>query len=264
MEVKRLPLEGLNNTRDLGDLTAAGEPRIVRGRLLRSGALWSASERDLSVLREEYGLRTVVDLRTEIEAENQPDPVLPGCKTLFLPVLDNSFFGIARDSYSVEAWFNMFLTSEAAPADVFAAMYRRIVFSDRSIGLWRRFFVCLMQTEAGAVLWHCSAGKDRAGLATVLLLTALGFSEETVIFDYLQTGVFTADEIEAVKAMASQRTDDPRMLEATDVLMGVRPMYITQIFDEMRRRFCGTMGFFTQTGILSEAEIGLLRKRYLR
>ena len=264
MEVKRLPLEGLNNTRDLGDLLAAGEPRIARGRLLRSGALWSASARDLSVLREECGVHTVVDLRTQVEAENQPDPALPGCVTLYLPVLDDSFFGIARDSYSVEAWFNMFLTSGEAPADVFAAMYRRIVFSERSIGLWRRFFVCLLQNERGAVLWHCSAGKDRAGLAAVLLLSALGFSEQAAIFDYLQTGTFTADEIEAVKAMATQRTDDPRMLEATDVLMGVRPVYITGIFDEMRERFGGVNGFFTKTGILSDAETGRLKELYLK
>ena len=263
MEEKRLPLEGLNNTRDLGDLIVPGGPRVCHRRLLRSGALWHAPAETLTALRQDYGVHTVVDLRTRIEAEDQPDPVLPGCRQVHLPLLDDSFFGIARDSYSVDAWFNMFRASSEAPAEVFAAMYRRIVFSDRSIGLWRRFFVCLLENERGAVLLHCSAGKDRAGLATVLLLSALGFSEEAAIFDYLQTGVFTADEIRAVKRMAASQTGDPHLLEAADVLMGVRPVYIERIFAEMRERFGGVREFFIKTEILSEAELGQLKKLYL-
>ena len=263
MEVKRLPLGGLNNTRDLGDLCVEGCPAIRRRRLLRSGALWSASEEALSALRQDYGVHTVVDLRTRVEAETQPDPALPGCRQVLLPMLDDSFFGIARDSYSVEAWFNMFLSSDASPEDVFAAMYRRIVFDERSIGLWRLFFVCLLENTRGAVLWHCSAGKDRAGLATVLLLGALGFPEEAAVFDYMQTGVFTAEEIRTVKAMAAGRTDDPRLLEATDVLMGVRPVYITRVFDEMRERFGGARQFYLKTGLLTEAELDQLKTMYL-
>ena len=263
MEVKRIALTGLSNTRDLGEIRSDAGPR-VRGRsLIRSGALLRGTEADLSVLYGDCGVRTVVDLRTDIEAENEPDPVWPGWRVLRLPLLDDSFFGIARDRYSVEAWLNMFRTSDAAPAEIFYEMYRKLVFDAHSVEALRSFFRILLENEDGAMLWHCSAGKDRAGIAAALTLLALGFPEDVVSFDYQQTAVFTAEEIKAVCAMANVRSDDPRMREATAVLMGVKPWYIPRLCDEMRGRYGSTENYFFENGILSEKSLSALRQKYL-
>lgn len=263
MEVKRIALTGLSNTRDLGEIRSDAGPRVRAHKLIRSGALLRGTEADLSVLAGRYQVRAVVDLRAEIETENEPDPACPYWSYTHLPLLDDSFFGIARDQYSVEAWFNMFRASDASPAEVFFEMYRKLVFDPHSISVFRSFFSILLENEAGAVLWHCSAGKDRAGIAAALTLLALGFPEDVIAYDYRQTEVFTAEEIRAVCAAADARAPDPRMREAVDVLMGVKPWYIPRLFDEMRSRFGSTRGYFLENEILTEASGRALRLKYL-
>ena len=97
MEVKRIALQGLSNTRDLGGISGESGAPVKERRLIRSGALFHGAGADLSVLREAYGVHTVIDLRTAVEAENEPDPAFPGWEIRRLPLLDDSFFGIARD-----------------------------------------------------------------------------------------------------------------------------------------------------------------------
>lgn len=263
MEVKRIALTGLSNTRDLGEIRSAAGPRVRERTLIRSGALFRGTESDLSVLYGKYGVRTVIDLRTDIEAENEPDPVWPGWRVERLPLLDDSFFGIARDEYSVEAWFNMFRASDAEPSEIFFEMYRKLTFDPHSVAAYRTFFKILLENDGGAVLWHCSAGKDRAGIASALTLLALGFPEDVISFDYQQTAVFTAEEIEAVTAVAAARAAGKRMMEAVNVLMSVKPWYIPRLLEEIRSRYGGTEGYFTENDILTAPELTAFRRKYL-
>lgn len=263
MEVKRIALTGLSNTRDLGEIRAETGPRVLERKLIRSGALHRASAADLSVLSEEYRVRTVIDLRMDIETEHEPDPPSDVWRYVRLPLLDDSFFGIARDRYSVEAWFNMFRTSDAEPAEIFFGMYRKLVFGDRAVAAFREFFRILLENEDGSVLWHCSAGKDRAGIAAALTLLALGFDDDVISFDYQQTAVFTADEIGAVTAMAAARAPGPRMMEAVNVLMSVKPWYIPRLLEEMRARWGSAEGYFMENNIMSAAQLKALRQKYL-
>lgn len=263
MEVKRIALQGLSNTRDLGEIRSTAAPRVRGRKLIRSGALRHSSAADLSVLSETFQVRTVIDLRTGAEMKNEPDPDCPAWQYVHLPLLDDSFFGIARDEYSVEAWFNMFRASSAAPADVFFEMYRKLVFDAHSVEILRAFFRILLENGSGAVLWHCSAGKDRAGIVAALTLLALGFPDDVIAFDYQQTAVFTAEEIKAVLSLAHVRGAEAQMREAAAVLMGVQPWYIPRLLAEMRERFGSAEGYFVKNGILSKPEISALRQKYL-
>ncbi len=264
MEEKRLPFGDLNNTRDLADLSAAGAPRVIGKRLIRSGALTGASRRTLDGLRYGCKVHTVIDLRTGTEREHEPEPAYPGFRFVHLPLLGDDFFGIARDRYSVEAWFRMFDSSSDPPEEIFYEMYRRLVFDRRSVECWRRFFEILLANREGAVLWHCSAGKDRAGIAAMLTLLALGFPREAVIFDYMRTAVFTREEIDAVTADVNARTRDPRAREAAAVLMETRRVYPERLFETMDSRYGGPEAFFGQEGILSAEERRCLRRMYLK
>ena len=92
----RIEFEGLPNTRDLGGLPSVDGRFVKRARLLRSGALARATERDLKVLADEFDLRTVVDLRTEEERREHPDPedALLDVRFRDAPVLSASTFGV--------------------------------------------------------------------------------------------------------------------------------------------------------------------------
>ena len=231
--------------------------------LIRSGALFDAAPEDLQTLVRDYGMHTVVDLRMPAEITGAPDPVPDGCRYEALSLLDESFFGIARDEYSVLTWLGIFSDKSLDPDDVFCEMYRKLVFDERVKPLYRRFFEILLQNESGAVLWHCSAGKDRAGVAAMLTLAALGVDEKTIVADYMQTAVYTASEIEQARAFARAQTSDAHILKAVDALMGTKPRNVEQLFRIAEERYGGWDAFFTEENILSSEALSSLRERYL-
>ena len=99
----RLPLENLNNTRDLGGIQTRDGRRIRKDRLYRSGHLFAASPKDLAVLAERVGL--VADFRSLSERTEKPDPDF-GQEYVHLPIFDVPAASVERDEASNEASFH--------------------------------------------------------------------------------------------------------------------------------------------------------------
>ena len=94
----RIEMEGpVYNTRDLGGYTVKDGRTIRHYRLLRSGALGKCTESDIRQLTEEYGLKTVVDLRTNGEKTELPDPEIEGVEFIHNPLLSDAMLGITRE-----------------------------------------------------------------------------------------------------------------------------------------------------------------------
>lgn len=173
MNIERIPLKKLINTRDLGGLTVRDGRTIRPKRLLRSGALFEAAPEDCEVLLRDYHLKVIIDFRTSAERAGSPDPELPGVENFHLPVYDS--VGFTREDGSDEnlSGLAMRLTGHAAGGDGWmTGLYRGFVTDGAP--KYRQFFELLLKQREGAVLWHCTAGKDRAGTAAILLLRALG------------------------------------------------------------------------------------------
>jgi protein-tyrosine phosphatase len=66
-------------------------------------------------------------------------------------------------------------------------VYQQLIASKQSQHSLRRFFDVLLTHQDGAVLYHCNGGKDRTGILTALVLTALGVPWNTVVLDYMGT-----------------------------------------------------------------------------
>lgn len=263
MEVKNIRLEKLNNTRDLGGFPSSYGGVISSRRLIRSGELSKATHADIHKLTCDYGVHTVVDLRMEAEREQAPPPELPGVKSVWLPILDGSFFGIARDEDSVDAWMRLFEDPAKDPVAVFQEMYRKLMFSDYVKPYYRTFFDILLHNESGAVLWHCSAGKDRAGMATFLIMMALGVSREDMIKDYLMTDVFTKKDLRKLNFMIRFFVHDDRKRECYRTLLGVKEAYVRPLFDIIDRDYGGENGYLQTFIGLTSQEIDHLKKLYL-
>ena len=84
----RISLHGLPNTRDLGAIVTADDRHILPRRLLRSGELYHISESDKNRLREEYNLKTVIDLRSAEERKCKPDTIIAEVEYYHVPVVD--------------------------------------------------------------------------------------------------------------------------------------------------------------------------------
>lgn len=242
----KIALEGLHNTRDLGGLPASGA-HILPHRLLRSGMLGPATTEDTRVLRDVYDVRLVIDLRTDEEAERWPDPMelLPEARLVRLPVFRAPGGGDAQEA--IRTLVEKLKSGELDIADLFAGLYPRFALGEDGIAAYRGLFRELLSLEEGAALWHCSAGKDRCGMASVLVETALGVPWDLIEKDYLAT-----NELIEAKGAAQNMFDvggvDARYLRAAlnaiDKAYGSLDAYLANALgvdeaarSELRRKF---------------------------
>ena len=134
--------------------------------------------------------------------------------------------------------------------------YRRMKSRDDSSG-FRKFFRILEQAEEFPLVYHCAAGKDRTGIASVLLLTALGVDMETVRKDYFLSN----DKLKAyADKLIRKVTENGKNGEILRPMMEVRPEYLQAAFDEIDQGFGGMKNYL---GRILDIDIELLKNKYL-
>ncbi|WP_461219363.1 tyrosine-protein phosphatase [Lapidilactobacillus salsurivasis] len=218
MSVNVIQLEKADNIRDLGGYrTTAG--RLVKShKLLRAGSLAKLSPSDQETLRQ-YGLKTVVDLRSPQECQNAPDR-LPQSIAYY----NNSVFPVDETEVSKDI-VELRTKYDSDPLSGFQNMintYRDMVVKPTAQQAYRQFFTLLAanQTPGESVLYHCSAGKDRTGMATVYLLTVLGVGAETIRQDYLYSNQLLQDSL-AQRERETRLNGGNRVLQATVRSLGL-------------------------------------------
>lgn len=235
----RIPLSGAPNARDLGGYKTTDGRCVKPRRLIRSGELSRTTEEDRRILSEEYGLQAIVDFRTHVEREEKPEIFLPGVRCIHLPVMDETAMGITREESSDRNLFTDLFKELAVrkqtPEQYMASIYSIICTTEFSRRQYRQFFDILLAQEQGSVLWHCSAGKDRAGLAAALTLLSLGVPQDVIIEDYLLTGVYLKPEIDAAAAALAPKLPGTDTADLADCLLGVRKSYIETLFATIQK-----------------------------
>jgi protein-tyrosine phosphatase len=199
-----LPAEGICNIRELGGYPVAGERgaarRVKWGLLYRSGSPSEMTERDRALLRER-GVRTVVDFRALNEKPSPPDS-LPETvrRRVALPINAGNLMAMVP-------------TAQGAETEM-RRLYRAL--PGEAAHDYQRFFALIARRENAPVLFHCSMGKDRTGLAAALILYALGADMDVIFADYLES----AARIRAHMAAALDARPDtaPYMIVQRDYL----------------------------------------------
>ena len=263
MRSRHLELGSLINTRDLGGMKTADGRTILPGKLIRSGQLFGVSPSDLERISELVD--TVVDFRTEREKAECPDVPVPGSSYHFIPVLESFAKGISREKKSDEDFIITLARDPEEACRHMCAMYSAFVESDYSLSRYGRFLRILLEDHDRAVLWHCSVGKDRAGIGALLVQKILGVSDEDVIEDYLATNDYVQDEFRKVSALVHQKlmSDDPSIDRSMEFFFFANRSYIESFFDSINKRF-GSFNSFVRDGLgLSDEDVTLLRQKYL-
>lgn len=191
IEFGRIDLDKLPNTRDLGGMPTRDGRTIAPHRLIRSSDLHKLTQEGANKLLEWHGLMRVVDFRSELERKSSPDNTEDLREVVFydLPVVTASEIGISRTG-DLGQDIKAFLSYNAGPVGVMKNMYDRALLGDDGMRAYGDFLDVLLQADQGATLWHCTEGKDRAGLAAVLVEHILGVPDEYVVADYLATNLF--------------------------------------------------------------------------
>ena len=174
---RRLPLEGLCNARDLGGYAARGG--VTRfGVYVRSEAPCGLPAETVRRLKA-YGVTTSVDLRSLRESRLRPSALLEEMECVSCPQ--------GGDAES-------FRTAEAVD---WQAIYIRRCEDNRP---WVRRLVELAAEGSGGVLFHCTTGKDRTGMAACFLLSIAGVSREDIAADYCVSEVYLQPVFDAMRS----------------------------------------------------------------
>lgn len=185
MNYKRVPLEHLLNCRDLGGYGCTGGKMIRYGRLYRSEAPTHLTDQEWLVIKE-MGVRTIIDLRSESEQGFAPYTAPEFIKQISYPLLQGGSLDFGK--------------ADEGPAENAAAIfaksledgYSKMIEDDpsRMAGLLE---LVAGKLEKGAVLYHCTAGKDRTGVLTAMLYLLCGADERDIIADYQVSATYQGE-----------------------------------------------------------------------
>ena len=255
--------ENLKNIRDLGGIKTANG-RIVRsGRLIRGGEMVQASEKDLQTLSEAVEL--IVDFRNEEERAEKPDPPVAGAAYCAIPILASKTAGVSRDEESEELAARMLSDPEAARKYMIHA-YEGIAADPYCVEQYGKFVRLLLEKRKKAVLWHCSAGKDRTGCATAIVLELLGADRETITVNYLQSNDCLKEDTEQlVRLVLAQmkKEEDETCAAALSYLFSVHEECLNAYYKKINALYGSFEAFIRQGLKISPQEQAQLKAIYL-
>lgn len=169
-----------NNFRDMGGLVCADGKTIKNGKLIRSASLFDLSDKGKRML-DALHINTVFDLRCANEIADKPDYIPQGSHYVNIPVFDEKQYDLVIVS---KAQTERVLTLKGDGIDEMRrqkyGVYAEMPFAKNT---WTHLFSCLDKGET--VLFHCSEGKDRTGMAAAVIEYCLGRRKEQILQQYL-------------------------------------------------------------------------------
>ena len=249
-----IPLSGASNFRDVGGYPTADGHRVKWGQIFRSNALSELTAADYKTV-DGLGITLVCDLRTDQERIAQPTK-WQGKAPAFL----NS--PKANLDFDVGALLGDGAPTKAKVRDNFIAFYRETpkVYAAE----YKAMFSRLKAGEA-PMLVHCTAGKDRTGVGSALILTALGVPRSIVVSDYAMSEKYQ----QSTMRQQAGRTNDPTAAamakippEVLAVLMRTEPAYIEATLDALTAEYGSVEGYLAKELGVSASDLAALRKRY--
>lgn len=271
-ESQTLSMTGIGNARELGGYQTDDGRRVRRGTLLRTAALANASEEDIKRLKDEYGLDTVIDFRMTMEAANTPDPEIPGVNNVSIHIMDEDAIKKKYADSKQASSSNIDLNDPISKLDlgiqlgvISDQMYIDYLSSDVGKAGYTEFFEELKKLPEGrSLLFHCSQGKDRTGCGAMLILSALGVPEETIIKDYLLTNEFNAEKIAGERKLLESKGIEEDKFDL--YMMGmdeVFPELMTNVLDWMKDEYGSPVEYIRKELGVSEADIETLKDKFL-
>lgn len=263
-----LPLAGGSNFRDMGGYETEDGRTVKRGILFRSGAMVSLTEDDMAYLNR-FDFQTVVDLRSADELELYPNRWVANTDVTYV-----------NEDYSMLTFMGDMMQQLQSGADGMDVIQDQMGMMYQGFPTMLKpqltaLFDAMLQTQTPLVV-NCSAGQDRTGVATAMVLSALGVPRQTILDDYLLSTQYRVpanergdvDLAEAAKTNAfaqimlsynsEEGADEPNPLYGDD---GVP--FLTFTLDAIEAQYGSVLNFLEAELGVDDAEIAQLRAQYL-
>ena len=239
---RHLDLDGPSNFRDLGGLPLAGGGSTRFGRVYRADRLCTLSDADL-VRLETAGIRHVFDLRSQAEADDFPDRLPAGASYTRLGMTSDDTFG-ARTIYERIIGGEVKSYGESEMVEGYVRILENFGPS---------FARITRQVARGEpVVIHCTAGKDRTGIACMLLLDLVGVAAEHVVADYALSSKrrpslqYDHTEAKSLVPLLEDRGLDPVQFAP---LWQARPAVMSATLEQLHDRWGGAASYLAAGGL---------------
>ena len=250
-----------HNARQLGGYQI-GDQRIKDNLLLRTAKISELSEEDSTLLCDKYKVQCIYDFRGKKESLSAPD-VIPGKARYLSLTLSFSEDENETDTKfeNEEQMIGMLLQYADHPSVqvMCTNMYDVIFFEESSQEVYRQFFADLLtvKPEDGAVLWHCTQGKDRAGSASAMLLAALGADRELIMADF----ILSKDYYDPMTSKIKTETESQKTVINT--LISANPAIFEATLNKVDEKYGSLRNYLTECLGVTPEMMNVLRDRYL-
>jgi len=253
-----LNFEGIANFRDLGGYANEQGQQVKWGVLYRSGTFAHSSRADLQGLQQ-LQLATLIDFRSGGEKEEEPNqlPQPASFTVVEIPTLDEGNKALVGEVMERVESGNF----DGFDPDQFMLTANR-QFATEFTPQFRQFIHTVLDAGGKPVVWHCSAGKDRTGFASAILLRVLGVPQETVMRDYMESKQH-ALEARKNQLLLLRVFKGEEAADKLAIMMGVEEAWLRAAFAEIDAQW-GSFDNYIREGLqLSDGDIAQLQIQLL-
>jgi protein-tyrosine phosphatase len=234
------------NLRDVGGYRTASGDWVRMGLVYRSQALHPLSATDLAAI-DQLGITDIYDLRTPAEASGSPDATVSGATYHLVNV-----FGTPGPV------INAGTTSTSAQQSMIEMNVHFVTGAPDRAAL--KQLITDLADSTGPQLFNCTAGKDRTGWATAVILSTLGVPESTVMQDYLLSNRYYFD---SPSVQSSIKSASPSQAAVSTAILDVNARYLQAGLDQMKKSYGSAYNYMVQGLGVSPATVAKLRARLL-
>jgi len=239
-----IQLQGEDNFRDLGGFVGQNGKRVLYRKLYRSGELVDLTNSDKNSLSN-LGIEQIIDLRTKLKRQEAPDNIPNGIPNYHLPLLE---YGNSKE------YIDQILSGQVDARELMLSVYREL--DSLKITNWKNIFDLLEDNKV--TLWHCSAGKDRAGMTTALVLSSLGVEENVIIKDYMTSNNFLSASNRNTSTYLESKYGK-QAAELMQPLIRVEYEYIEAFLNSIKKNYGSTEEFLA----VLDVDIEKMQENYL-
>lgn len=267
-----IPVNGIINARDLGGYIMQDGRRLRDGMLIRSAHLADASDEDLQYLSS-IPISKVIDFRKDIEMNGKTDRMVPGAEYIRLEIdasgkivsqatEDEKRLFTGNKQFDVKKFMVMAAFNPMAQR-IAQQMYPNLTNDPECRKQFKQFFRLILDTANGAILYHCTQGKDRTGFASALILAALGADRDTIVADFDATNRVYEEDVRQCCQNVLLMGGKENEIATVKSFLGANTDNFIKALESIDREF-GSMEAYLKGPIgLTDQDILTLRERYL-